>query len=88
MNTDELPELVSRAEVRKVLRISESTLQRHFDNGLLQRVRIGRRVFVRKQDVLKMMQPADHIAEADDDLAKVRSARRSEIRCTIGRGVR
>jgi predicted site-specific integrase-resolvase len=79
VNIDELPELVSRDETRKVLRISESTLQRHFDKGLLNRVRIGGRVFVRRDDIEALMKPADH-------LQKVRCARRVEVRCSLKRG--
>jgi excisionase family DNA binding protein len=85
VNTSELSELMTRKETRALLRISESTLQRHLDNGLLQRVRVGRRVFIRREDVLKLMQPTDHVAEAGDDLAKVRTVTR---RCRMTGGTR
>jgi excisionase family DNA binding protein len=84
MNTSELSELMTRKETRALLRISGSTLQRHLDNGLLQRVRVGRRVFIRREDVLKLMQPTDHVAGATDDLAKVRTKAVTR-RCTISR---
>jgi predicted site-specific integrase-resolvase len=58
MEIDDRPGiLMTREEVMQTLRVSESTLHRMLNKGLLPRVRIAGRVFITRGDVLKLLKP-------------------------------
>jgi len=55
MNENLQPTVLTVRDLQSYLSISRSTAYRMFDEGLLQRVRVGRRVLVRKADVDRLV---------------------------------
>lgn len=53
-----IPTLLTLAEVRELTRLSRSNVDRKIANGSLPTVRIGRRVFVREDDLASFIENA------------------------------
>ena len=65
-----LPQLFEKQEICKVLRICPSTLDKLIRDGLLPSVKIGRRRFITKDDLEKLLGRLLTIEEDMSDLSK------------------
>jgi excisionase family DNA binding protein len=75
-----LPDMLTRDEAAKVLRVSVMTIDRKVKSGELAHTKIGRRVLIPAEAVATMMKPA--IEQVGDDLCRVRVIRG----CRLSRG--
>lgn len=55
LSLDDFGELLTEEETARVLRVSRMTLYRQRRDGHIPSVRIGRRVFYRKADLLRLL---------------------------------
>lgn len=58
---EDLPDVLTAPEAAAVLRISSDALYKHLRAGHLPHFRIGRRVFVRKEDVARLIRGQIHV---------------------------
>lgn len=63
MNPDERPELMTRAEAARRLRVSVTTLARMYDSGMIRAIRVGKGVRIPTAEVDRMIrgEPAEHV---------------------------
>jgi hypothetical protein len=80
------PELCSQQTAARRLGRSLSTIKRMLADNELTSVKVHDRIMIIVAEIEKLVNPTDHVAGAADDLAKVRCARRVEIRCSLKGG--